>query len=157
MQTNYTYASALAASQRINWRVEDIIDGEKRLDFAKPFMPEALARVGRLDFLDARELVLNQIRGHGYLYMFGLVEEFILPFLLDHCAAGSPATTRAPALCCSSPARRPSTSTSSSASARFPDGVRHRVRRHRTARGGRQGGAGAHRCRWRCSFCISNG
>jgi hypothetical protein len=33
MQTNYTYASALAASQRINWRVEDIIGGEKRLDF----------------------------------------------------------------------------------------------------------------------------
>ena len=47
MQTNYTYASALAASQRINWRVEDIIGGEKRLDFDKPFMPEALARVAR--------------------------------------------------------------------------------------------------------------
>ena len=28
MQTNYTYASALAASQRINWRVEDIIGGD---------------------------------------------------------------------------------------------------------------------------------
>lgn len=85
MQTNYTYASALAASQRINWRVEDIIGGEKRLDFDKPFMPEALARIAPLDSLSAREkLLLNQIRGHGYLYQFGLVEEFILPFLLDH-------------------------------------------------------------------------
>jgi len=28
--------------------------------------------------------VLNQIRGHGYLYVFGLVEEFILPFVMDH-------------------------------------------------------------------------
>jgi hypothetical protein len=85
MQTHYTYASALAASQRINWRVEDIIGGEKRLDFDKPFMPEALARVAPLDSLSAREkLLLNQIRGHGYLYQFGLVEEFILPFLLDH-------------------------------------------------------------------------
>jgi len=28
--------------------------------------------------------VLNQIRGHDYLYTFGLVEEFILPFVLDH-------------------------------------------------------------------------
>jgi hypothetical protein len=27
---------------------------------------------------------LNQIRGNAYLYIFGLVEEFILPFLLDH-------------------------------------------------------------------------
>jgi hypothetical protein len=85
MQTNYTYASALAASQRVNWRVEDIIGGEKRLDFDKPFMPEALARVAPLDSLSVREkLLLNQIRGHGYLYQFGLVEEFILPFLLDH-------------------------------------------------------------------------
>jgi hypothetical protein len=85
MQTNYSYASALAASQRINWRVEDIIGGEKRLDFDKPFMPEALARIAPLDSLSAGEkLLLNQIRGHGYLYQFGLVEEFILPFLLDH-------------------------------------------------------------------------
>lgn len=85
MQTNYSYASALAASQRINWRIEDIIGGEKRLDFDKPFMPEALARIAPLDSLSASEkLLLNQIRGHGYLYQFGLVEEFILPFLLDH-------------------------------------------------------------------------
>jgi hypothetical protein len=28
--------------------------------------------------------VLNQIRGHAYLSIFGLVEEFILPFVLDH-------------------------------------------------------------------------
>jgi len=28
--------------------------------------------------------VLNQIRGHEYLSIFGLVEEFILPFVLDH-------------------------------------------------------------------------
>src|SRR5262249_17394762 len=31
--------------------------------------------------------VLNQIRGHDYLYVFGLVEEFILPFVLDHTRA----------------------------------------------------------------------
>lgn len=85
MQHGFTYAATLAASQRINWKIEDIIGGEKRLDFNKPFMPEALARVRPLDFLDAEEqLVLNQIRGNGYLYIFGLVEEFILPFVLDH-------------------------------------------------------------------------
>ena len=85
MQTNYSYASALAASQRINWRVEDIIGGEKRLDFDKPFMPEALARIAPLTGLSEREgMILNQIRGHEYLAIFGLVEEFILPFVLDH-------------------------------------------------------------------------
>ena len=81
----FTYAKALAASEKINWRVEDIIGGAHRLDFTKPFMPESLARTGALDFLDAEaRLKLNQIRANGYLYTFGLVEEFILPFVLDH-------------------------------------------------------------------------
>jgi hypothetical protein len=81
----YTYQAALAASERINWRVEDLIGDDKRLDFSKPFLPESFARVERLPFLSSHErLALNQIRGLGYLYMFGLVEEFILPFILDH-------------------------------------------------------------------------
>ncbi|MGD9882492.1 MAG: hypothetical protein AB7F22_31535 [Reyranella sp.] len=81
----FSYAKALAASERVNWRVEDIIGGDRRLDFSKPFMPEALARTASLDFLDAgAKLTLNHIRANGYLYTFGLVEEFILPFVLDH-------------------------------------------------------------------------
>jgi hypothetical protein len=69
----------------IHWRIEDIIGGEKRLDFHKPFMPESLARVEPLTFLNSEEKrVLNQIRGNAYLSIFGLVEEFILPFVLDH-------------------------------------------------------------------------
>jgi hypothetical protein len=81
----YTYQTALEASERIDWRVEDLIGGDKRLDFSKPFLPESFARVEPLTFLSPRErLALNQIRGLGYLYMFGLVEEFILPFVLDY-------------------------------------------------------------------------
>ena len=81
----YTYQASLAASQRANWRIEDIIGGDKRLDFTKPFMPDSLARVNALEFLSADEkILLNQIRGYGYLSTFGLVEEFILPFVLDH-------------------------------------------------------------------------
>ena len=82
---HYTFEAALEASSKVNWRVEDLIGGSRQLDFTKPFMPEALARVEALDFLSREErLVLNQIRGHEYLYIFGLVEEFILPFVLDH-------------------------------------------------------------------------
>jgi hypothetical protein len=85
MQHNYSYQTALAASERIGWRVEDLIGGEKKLDFTKPFMPESLAQVKQLSFLSAQEqLTLNQIRGHEYLSMFGLVEEFILPYVIDH-------------------------------------------------------------------------
>ena len=81
----YTFPAILEAAERINWRVEDLIGGEKRLDFGRPFLPESLARVERLSFLAPTEKrALNQIRGVGYLSMFGLVEEFILPFVLAH-------------------------------------------------------------------------
>jgi hypothetical protein len=79
---NYTFEGTLAASEKVNWRVEDLIGGDKRLDFSKPFLPETLARIEPLDFLTPKErLALNHIRGHDYLYIFGLVEEFILPFV----------------------------------------------------------------------------
>jgi len=81
----YSYQATLATAQKVTWRIEDIIGGDKRLDFSKPFMPESLARVEPLDFLRADEKrALNQIRGAAYLGIFGLVEEFILPFVLDH-------------------------------------------------------------------------
>jgi hypothetical protein len=82
---NYNYQDTLTASEKILWRIEDIIGGKKRLDFSKPFMPESLARTEGIDFLThSQKLALNQIRGNAYLVMFGLVEEFILPFVLDH-------------------------------------------------------------------------
>jgi hypothetical protein len=85
MKNNYSYQSALEASERIGWRVEDIIGGDKRLDFSKPFMPESLAQVKTLSFLSPEEKrTLNQIRGHEYLATFGLVEEFILPYVVEH-------------------------------------------------------------------------
>ena len=80
----YTYEATLRSAQKIDWQIEDVIGG-RRLDFTRPFLPESLARVEELDFLDAREKrVLNHVRGHAYLSIFGLVEEFILPFVLDH-------------------------------------------------------------------------
>ena len=85
MLNRYTYQAALAASESIHWRVEDLIGGEKRLNFTQPFMPESLAQTEPLTSLSKEEKrILNQIRGNAYLCIFGLVEEFILPFVLDH-------------------------------------------------------------------------
>ena len=99
MGHGYTYQAVLGASERVRWRVEDLIGGDRRLDFSRPFLPESLARVAPLSVLTAREkLLLNQIRGFEYLCMFGLVEEFILPFVLDHVRLhldGDPLPTRA--------------------------------------------------------------
>jgi hypothetical protein len=85
MTYQYSFKDVLGRSERITWRVEDLIGGDKTLDFSKPFMPEGLARVEPMKFLATPEKrLLNQIRGHAYLSIFGLVEEFILPFVLDH-------------------------------------------------------------------------
>ncbi|MGE0667095.1 MAG: hypothetical protein AB7O49_11110 [Sphingomonadales bacterium] len=85
MTFQFNFKDTLAASERVHWRVEDLIGGDKALDFSRPFLPETFARTDGLDFLSPHErLVLNQLRGHNYLYLFGLVEEFILPFVLDH-------------------------------------------------------------------------
>lgn len=82
---NFNYATILAASARGSWEVDDVIGPDATLDFTRPFMPENLARTAGADSLGERErLLLNQIRAHDYLCLFGLVEEFILPFVLDH-------------------------------------------------------------------------
>jgi hypothetical protein len=85
MTYHYSFKEVLGRSERITWRVEDLIGEGKTLDFAKPFMPENLAQTEGMEYLDEREKrVLNQIRGHAYLSIFGIVEEFIVPFVLDH-------------------------------------------------------------------------
>ncbi len=81
----YDYRDTIVASQKVNWRIEDIIGADKKLDFSKRFLPESFARVEQLAFLnDDEKRVLNQIRGNTYLTIFGIVEEFIVPFVLDH-------------------------------------------------------------------------
>jgi hypothetical protein len=83
--TTYSYPDILSISERIDWTVESVLGPAERFDFTRPFMPEALAATRSLDFLTLeQQRTLNQIRGHAYLSMFGLVEEFILPFVLDH-------------------------------------------------------------------------
>src|SRR5215469_18443518 len=84
----YDYQSTLDASLRINWKIEDVIGG-MTFDFSRPFLPEALAGVDGIGCLSAEEkLKLNHIRAFTYLYLFGLVEEYILPAVLDHLRSG---------------------------------------------------------------------
>jgi hypothetical protein len=65
-----------------------VIDG-RTLDFGRPLLPESLAGVNGIRCLNPGErLKLNQIRGFTYLYLFGLVEEYILPAVIEH-AEGS--------------------------------------------------------------------
>ena len=85
MHHDFSFEAVLASSARAAWQIEDVLPADARLDFDRRFLPESLARTGAAAMLSEDEQrVLNQIRGHEYLTIFGLVEEFILPFVLDH-------------------------------------------------------------------------
>jgi hypothetical protein len=87
MTIGLSYERLLETSQRINWRLEDVIGNGKTMDFSKRFLPESFARTSELGFLASNEqLLLNQIRAFGYLAMFELVERCILPFINSHIA-----------------------------------------------------------------------
>jgi hypothetical protein len=85
MYHDFDYQQTLAASLRGQWELDDVLREDQELDFTLNFMPESLARTAALGQLNADEQrLLNQIVAHEYLAMFGIVEEMILPFLMDH-------------------------------------------------------------------------
>ena len=49
MSEQLTYETLLEASRRANWRIDDIIGGEKKLDFTRTFLPETYVRSQDLD------------------------------------------------------------------------------------------------------------
>jgi hypothetical protein len=78
------YAKCIEVSKRVRWDIDrDVIRG-RRLDFSKKFLPDGLSRADRLDFLTGGERrLLSQIQGRTYANMFGLVERFIGPKILE--------------------------------------------------------------------------
>ena len=86
MYHDYTYKAVLASSLRAQWELDDILAPDQDLDFSRDFMPESLARSAAAPGLENEDerRMLNHIAAYQYLCYFGSVEEFILPFLMDH-------------------------------------------------------------------------
>jgi hypothetical protein len=85
MYHDFNYEASLTTSLRAQWQLDDVLSERQELDFSRNFMPESLARTAALDSLNPFEQrILNQISAHQYLSIFGIVEEAILPFVLDH-------------------------------------------------------------------------
>jgi hypothetical protein len=85
MYHNFNYEATLVSSLRAQWVLDDVLRADQDLDFSRKFMPESLARTAAVVSLNPFEQrTLNQISAHQYLSIFVIVEEFILPFLLDH-------------------------------------------------------------------------
>ena len=80
-----SYDTVLATSLKAAWRLDDVLAPGQDLDFTRNFLPESLARTAELTGLTADEQrALNHINAHQYLRLFVIVEEFIIPALLDH-------------------------------------------------------------------------
>jgi hypothetical protein len=85
MYHDFNYEATLASSLRAQWQIDDVLRADQELDFTRNFLPESLARTAAIETLSPTEQrILNQISAHQYLSIFGVVEEFILPFLIDH-------------------------------------------------------------------------
>ena len=82
---DFNFEATLASSLRAQWQLDDVLRADQPLDFSRNFMPESLSRTAAVESLNPDEQrILNQISAHQYLSIFGIVEEFILPFLFDH-------------------------------------------------------------------------
>lgn len=78
------FEELLRVSRKVNWSIDGVVRDSFGFDYGRCFLPEALAGA-ELPFLAPHEQrALNQIRAHGYLCVFRLAEEFILPFVLDY-------------------------------------------------------------------------
>ena len=88
LELGYDYASCVRGSEKVAWRVDDIMPPDTRLDFSRPFLPAALSGRGEPGFLtQAESRQLNQITGNSYLNLFAFVEEYILATMVEHAHA----------------------------------------------------------------------
>ncbi len=84
---DYSFADCLSNSVKSAWTIEDCFRG-RDLDMSKRFLPDRIAGVDGIGCLsEAEKLKLNQIRGNSYCHIFGYVEEFIIPMVMDHARA----------------------------------------------------------------------
>jgi hypothetical protein len=85
MQQATAYEATYRASVRAAWDLDSVLQPTQDLDFSRNFLPQSLARTNALSSLGPDEQrLLNQISAHQYLSLFIIVEEFILPFVMDN-------------------------------------------------------------------------
>lgn len=99
LDLSFDYASCVRSSEKVQWRLDEVMPEGTQLDFSRPFLPERLAPTASLAFLSPEERrSLNQIAGKAYLNLFGFVEEYILATMTQHAQAemfGNPDAMRA--------------------------------------------------------------
>jgi hypothetical protein len=85
LQLEYDYQTCIQYSEKVSWKISDVLPANAALDYNKKFLPEVLTACEKLPFLnDVEKRALNQIRGNTYLYLFRFVEEYIIAMIVQH-------------------------------------------------------------------------
>jgi len=84
------YRKCLHNSQKVTWDIDADVIRFRQLDTASKFLPDSLSLVTQLSFLDgSQQLLLSQVQGRTYAYLFGLIERCINAKMLErgraHC------------------------------------------------------------------------
>jgi hypothetical protein len=79
-----SYAKSIEVSKRVRFEIDSDVIRSREFDFSQKFLPDGLSKVRSLEFLGAAEKRLfSQVQGRTYANMFGLVERFIGPKMLQ--------------------------------------------------------------------------
>ncbi|WP_257308210.1 diiron oxygenase [Geothrix fuzhouensis] len=79
----YAYEECLERSYRINWKIKDVL-GTVGFDRGRPWLPAALSGAKGIFCLNAEEKrKLTQVEMGAYAHLFGFVEAFIAPEMVE--------------------------------------------------------------------------
>jgi hypothetical protein len=79
----YSYEGCLERSYRVNWKIKDVL-GTVGFDLGRPWLPAALSGAGGIFCLNSEEKrKLTHVEMGAYAHLFGFVEAFIAPEMVD--------------------------------------------------------------------------
>lgn len=85
---DFDYETLIHLSERVAWRIDDVINQTTRLDFQRAFLPDSLVLADEIRCLSpAEKLTLNHIRGNSYVHIFAFIEEYIIAVAVRHASA----------------------------------------------------------------------
>jgi hypothetical protein len=79
----HTYGGCIEQAYRVSWRIRDVL-GSVDFDLGRPWLPSALSGGPAIFCLNVDEkLKLTQVEMGAYAHLFGFLESFIAPFMVD--------------------------------------------------------------------------
>ncbi|QSQ16880.1 hypothetical protein [Myxococcus landrumensis] len=71
------YQSCIQSSEKVSWRLDELLPKDTVLDFSRRFLSDELTGAEAIPFLNAEErLMLNHIRSNSYAHLFLFLEEY---------------------------------------------------------------------------------